>query len=228
MSDIFREVDEALQEDKAKEFWQEWGSTLIISAIVMVLTTGIFSGVRTWQAAQKEKETSRIIQALDEADTIPALLEIAGDSKKAQQSIAIFAAATLYLQDQKFDEAAQVYEDGIKDGALIASLEDLARIMTVRIRMGEQLEESAGPGFLETLAPALKNEKSPWYYHATAEAALVEAEYNNDYQKAVDMLDKILDAEKAPRDLKERAAAMQHVFSIKAEKANNENTKQEG
>lgn len=228
MSDIFREVDEALQEDKVKEFWQEWGSTLIISAIAMVLTTGIFSGVRAWQAAQKEKETSRILQAMDEQEAIPALLEIAENSKKAQQSIAIFAAATLYLQDRKFEEAAKVYEDGIKNDAFIASLEDLARIMSVRIRMGEQPEESAGPGFLETLAPALKNEKSPWYYHATAEAALIEAEYNNDYKKAVDMLGTIVDADKAPRDLKERAAAMQHVFGIKAEKAKSENEKQEG
>lgn len=228
MSDIFREVDEALQEDKAKEFWQEWGSTLITAALAMVISTGLFSGYRTWQSAEKEKETSRVMQALDEEAAVPALLEIAGDSKKAQQTIAVFTAAGLLLQDGKFEEAAKAYEDAANNNNLVAELEDLARIMAVRIRMGEATDEAAAEPFLDMLAPALKNKKSPWHYHATTEAAMVEAEFNSNYAKAAEMIDEVLNADNAPRDLKERSAAMQHVFKLQAAKQPKQPEKQEG
>lgn len=227
MSDIFREVDEALQEDKAKEIWKEWGSTIITSAVVMVVTTGMFSGIKTWQHVQKEKETTRIIQALDEQDSIPALLEIADDSKKGHQSVAIFAAAAAHLANNQLLDALTVYQGGIKNNAMLNEFEDLARIMVVRIKMSLPDEQPSAEDMMADIKPVLDDPKSAWINHAKAEAALIEAEYNGHYDKAVTVSNEILDAEVAPADLKERVKAMVHIFRQEAAK-NSKSTKQEG
>ena len=41
MSDIFREVDEALQRDKAEKFWKEYGNTLLMALVLLVIGTAI-------------------------------------------------------------------------------------------------------------------------------------------------------------------------------------------
>ena len=39
MSDIFREVDEALNKEKAAQFWKNYGPTLLLAAVILVAST---------------------------------------------------------------------------------------------------------------------------------------------------------------------------------------------
>ncbi|MEM6781538.1 MAG: tetratricopeptide repeat protein [Pseudomonadota bacterium] len=216
MSDIFQEVDEALQEDKAKELWKEWGSTIITAAVVMVLTTAAFSGFRTWQSSTKEKETSRIIAALESEDPASALVEITDSSKKGHQSIAVLAAAGQHLGKGDMETALSIYQDAIANNIMLDDFEDLARIMSVRIHMQLDSDKTAGAEMLETLEPVMKDKSSPWTSHARVEAAMIEAHHNNAPQSAADLLDEVMKSDATPPDLLERARAMMHVFKLRA------------
>ena len=56
MADIFREVDEALKEDKAKVLWQRYGNAAIAVVVLVVLATG---GYVFWQDYSLRRDQER-------------------------------------------------------------------------------------------------------------------------------------------------------------------------
>ena len=72
MSEIFREVDEALREDRAKAVWQKYGTLLISMVTVIILATG---GYVFWQdyAERRDQDlTGVLLTALEASDSDPA------------------------------------------------------------------------------------------------------------------------------------------------------------
>lgn len=218
MSDIFREVDEALQQDKAARLWKEYGSTLITAAVVMVMTTALFTGVKSWNAHKEEKRTSAFLAALKADDPVAALEDVARTSPEGIRSLALFAKAGALLAKNDVEGALTVYETAIADKILSNDFEDLARVMVGRFGLHLGAEKREADTLLKAMAPVLKKPKSPWYYHALVETASVLAHRKGDFEAAGKELDRVLNAADAPADLKDRAKAMAHVFAIESAK----------
>ena len=70
MSEIFREVDEALREDRAKMLWQKYGNIGIAVVTVILLAT---AGYVFWQdyADKRDQELTVLLSALEQSDTDP-------------------------------------------------------------------------------------------------------------------------------------------------------------
>lgn len=223
MSDIFREVDEALQQEKLQAIWKKYGSLIIMGVLALILSTAGFSGFNAWKKSQEEKQTSRLIAALEVEDKASALSSIIDDAPKDYANIAVLAAAGSHLQLAQYDEALAIYKDAIENKKISGDFADLARLMTVRIQMGIDQEKSEASALLDMLAPSLKNTKSAWINHVRVEAALIEAHYNANYTKSLEYLDAALADETLPNDLKTRAEQMRHVYALQNDITDSQN-----
>ena len=95
-------------------------------------------------------------------------------------------------------------------------MRDLARILFI--------QNTDAPD-IKILQPLLSNDKSPWVWHARLEAAALTAHNKEDYQGALYYLKKF-DSDKAqylPATLKQRAQALSHVYTLKAQNSSSKN-----
>lgn len=227
MSDIFREVDEALQQEKLAKIWKEYGSTLILAAILLVVSTALTTVWVTWNHSRNATETARLVNAMEETDTAAqALQDIAEDTRSDHEAIALLSAAGMHADKGEYDQAAALYEQAYKDSSAERELRDLARILNVRSilatqKEGEQKEgtsetQPSAAALIEVLNPVLNNEKSPWQWPAKIDAALIAAHLEGDYKKAAAYLDGASQVTGLPPSLSTRATALWQLYAAQA------------
>ena len=60
---ILKDADEALRQDALKSLWDEWGSTIIGIALMIIFGTMIGTGWRGWQDSIHTKGTAAVLQS---------------------------------------------------------------------------------------------------------------------------------------------------------------------
>lgn len=210
MSDIFREIDEAMQRDKAAKMWKEYGPTLLLAAVIMVLATAATTGYRAWKDSQNKEETAKIVTALEDKDTSAALEKAAQNTKGDYKAITLMNAASKKAEAKDFAKAAALYSSVAKDGSTPKDLRDLAVILNARAMIA-----SGATGYkdlADNLAKIAKDNGSTFAAQARLEAASIYGSGLKDYKSAIDMLDGLKDTKAA--SLKEKADALRHVYSF--------------
>jgi hypothetical protein len=205
MSDIFREVDEALQQDKMLKIWKEYKTTIIAAIAVLIVSSALTTTYHSWNNSRNASETARLIQAIDSKNAEQELSNIIKDTRKNHAAIGTFIAAGLALEDGKQAEAADLYLKAAESRKTPRDLRDLARILYV------QNANSPSP---DVLKPLLSNTKSPWIWHARIEAATLSATEKN-YEQAIEYLENFQKVTTIPLSLKQRGLALHHVYSLK-------------
>lgn len=210
MSDIFREVDEALQREKAEKFWAEYGATILIAAVLIVVGTALGVLWRNWDHSRNEAETARLIEALrsEEQASLQTVIE---DGRSGPEAIALMSAAQKAVNNGDIQTAADLYRQAAEDRNVPRDLRDLARISYVRL----QPETDANKN-LDILKPVLDRNTSPFIWQARLEAARLEAKSEN-YDVALKQLSFFNNAEGTiPESLLQRASAMRQLYTHKA------------
>lgn len=208
MSDIFREVDEALQRDKAEKLWKEYGSTLLMAAVLLVIGTAAGVAWRSWDHGRNEAETARIITAMNGKEDVAALQAVIGDSRTGPETIALLSAAGRLQDEGKSAEAAALYKQAAENRSTPKDLRDLARIRFVRIAPDADNAQK-----LSVLEPVLGNDKSAFVWEARIEAALIEADHKN-YAAALGHLAPFKEAMGSlTPSLSDRASALRQVYT---------------
>ena len=59
MTDIFEEVDDALRQEKLQKIWDEYKNTIIASIVILIASTGLTSGYKTWNHSRNANETAK-------------------------------------------------------------------------------------------------------------------------------------------------------------------------
>lgn len=213
MSDIFREVDEALNREKAAKMWKEYGPLLLTAALVLILATAGGTAYRSWTSSQNQKETAKLINASEDKDSATAMEKVASDSKDGIKGIALMNAASKATDKKDFAKAADLYGKAAGDSSVPTEMRDLATIYQARALI---LVPDKTPDY-KTLATKLgaiaKNEKSPFQLQAKLDAALVYGDGLKDYKTALSLLTGF-DKDSASDSLKEKASALQHVYQF--------------
>lgn len=213
MSDIFREVDEALQREKAAKFWADYGPTIILAAIVLVASTGITTAYRAWDKWRDEAETQKLVAAQSADDLVAAYEQVAGETRKGHEAIALLTAGHAAAEAKDFIKAADLYNRIVADTSTPSNLRDLATILAVR---ATQMQDGAAPDYTsmaEKLLPITKDKKSAFRMQATLEAAALYGSGMQDYKTALDLLAAFED-DTASGSLKEKADALKHVYEF--------------
>jgi len=227
MSDIFREVDEALQKEKAAAFWKNYGPTLILAAILMVATTGITTAYFAWSAAHNQGKTAKLVAAADQKDIAAAMEQAGQDMSGGHKAVALMNAASKYADKKDFAKAAENYEAVANDKSAPQDMRDLATIFYTRAAL--LAAGTTTPDYkalADRLAPIAKNNKSAFRPQAQIEAATLYGTGLKDYTGALELL-KGFDTGPAADSLKEKAAALQHVYEYELSKAQQQPAAQE-
>jgi hypothetical protein len=206
MSDIFREVDEAMQREKLEKLWHEYKSTIIAAIAILIVGTAGMTAYRNWDAARDAAETERLLQALDSQNPETALQQAIKDTRAGHEALGLLTKAGFLLEEGKQQEAAAIYRQLAEDRSAPKDLRNLSRIL-----YSQNSEENT----MEILQPLLVDEKSPWIWHARLQAAVITAHQQNDYNKAIEYLQPFDTVERIPLSLKQRAQALKHIYGLR-------------
>lgn len=226
MSDIFREVDEAMQREKAAKMWKEYGPTLVLAAAVLIIGTGVGTAYRSWHSSHNKSGTAELIQAADEKDIASAMEKAAADSKGGHRSVAQMNAAAKYAESKNFAKAGELYNQVADDKRAPDALRDLAKILSVRSEMLTAGDKADYKALAAKIEPVANDKNSPFQMQAKLDTALLYGDGLKDYTKALSLLEGLEDAKDDASDsLKEKASALEHVYQAELASASPAPTK---
>ncbi len=206
MADIFREVDEELQQERAATLWKRYGGWVIAVAVAIVL--GVAGNVlwRDYQTGQQAEQAAAYASAADlleqgkPREAADAFAALAGDGDAGYAAVSRLRQASALVDADDVDGAVAVYMTLAEDSATPAPYADLARLHAVRLRIG-----AADTATLKAdLAPLLADD-NPWYPLAReAEAAIALAA--GDRPGALEIFKALADDAATPGRLRQRAS----------------------
>ena len=103
MSDIFQEVDEALKREKAEQWWQENGKTVLLGCAIAIIATAVASFGLGWMEKNRVKETTVLLETMKQNDIQP-LLDVAEKAPEGIATLARFHAAQAAFSKGSDDE----------------------------------------------------------------------------------------------------------------------------
>ncbi|HEY8191413.1 MAG TPA: hypothetical protein VIG74_03230 [Alphaproteobacteria bacterium] len=236
-NELIHEVEAALKREELEKFWAEYRNYIVGGILLAIVLTGALSAWRAHKHNVNTRDTALLITAMsaDEDKVAGALDEAAAQLGPRHRALAFLAEGGALMQADKKKEALAVYQKAAADDSLPGDWHDLATLLAVRTDWA--LNDAKGrdaEALLSRLKPLLKDEKSPWHYHARLQAGLIAAHGLDDYTQAQEHMQAVADTETAPPSLRERAKGLNHVYTLrmgaakKAEKPGTEKSNPEG
>lgn len=207
MSDIFREVDEALKREKTEEWWKENGKAVILGCIVAIVATAVTSfGIR-WMEKNRVNETTILIQTLKQNNVQP-LLDVAQSAPKGIATLARFHAAQAAFTQGKDEEGFAILHDLSQGKGVDSVYSDYATLLYVLKKMNTK--DADAKALLEMIEP-VASKKNTWRFSALEAQALLYYQ-TGEKDKAIESIEKITNDKDVPPSIMVRAQKIAHVI----------------
>lgn len=212
MSDLFREVDEELKQDRAKTLARRWGPLVGgIVAVVLLASVGWTLWER-WQQSRDENATAALIQSMsaqgaDEATIADQLAVVAQGAGGAHETLALLNEASMRAEAGDAAAAIALYRQVAEDGGADPVLRDLARLSLVMHELG-----TADPADLNARLEPLAEPSSPWRWTAQELQAVV-ALQAGDTDRALEIVSTLAEAAEAPAGVRTRAEDLRNFLA---------------
>ncbi|MBN9669980.1 tetratricopeptide repeat protein [Roseibium aggregatum] len=133
MSDIFREVDEDIRQEKYRRLWDRFGLWIIGVAVLIVVVTGGYRGWLYWQDAQSQKAGDTFFEAvkLSDAENFEEAAALYGELEEAlggYPALARFRRAADLANAGQTAEALAQFDALSKDTGLRPALREVAAL----------------------------------------------------------------------------------------------------
>ncbi|OJU15365.1 MULTISPECIES: tetratricopeptide repeat protein [unclassified Sphingomonas] len=228
---FLREVDDALRQDQALDFWRRYGRLLIV-AIVGGLA--VFGGYLFWQNRQHkaaEREGEQLQVAYDDLAagkldaSAKALAELAQSKSDGYRAAALFSQADIALRKEDLKGAAKQFAAIAGDQSMAKPFRDLALI---RQTMAEF--DTLKPDVVVSRLRGLAAPGNPYFGSAGELVALAYLKQGR-RDLAMRLYNQIAATESVPESLRQRAVQMGAVLDTGAAQsggaAGNEKAKQQ-
>jgi hypothetical protein len=204
MSEIFREVDEALREDRAKDLWQKYGNLAISIAAAVILSTAAYVFWGDYTRSRDQELTGTLLAALEDSQSDPLLAidelaALGADASDRQGVIARLHEAALRAESGDAQAAIDVYRMLAEDKSVPDAWRDLARLLAVL----HSLDSGEPEQLADDLRP-LTAEDSPWRYNARELTGLL-ALRQGDVEEARQIFELLVADPLAPPGIRARA-----------------------
>ncbi len=214
MTDILREIDEAMRVEKFNRLWKEHGPVLLVAAAGLILGTAAWSGWTTYKTHQHREATSALLTALESPKPLDALATLTKDDHSSNKALLLMTAAAHSLEAKKLDEAASYYDQVIADKGTSPLFRDLAAVQKVNLSLDLKSDATAET-LLKEIDPVANNKNSPWQGQALFTRAIVKAHKGQDIKGALTDLEAITARNKLPGSLRNRAQALIDIYQLK-------------
>jgi hypothetical protein len=214
---LFEEIDSEVKAAQFKEFLKKHGTLLAVLLVVVLLAT---ASVNTWQkmrAQDQMRDTEALLTLLerdtskltpDEAKAAVLGLHKMGESAsgEGQRVVARLGEANLTFKSEP-ETALAAFRAIENDHSIKPLYRDYAKLMAVRFRMDQEDPQK----LIDETQPLLA-EGNPWRLSALETAAMLYAK-KGDKQKAVGLLQDLVESQDAPLSSIERARALVRLYS---------------
>jgi len=206
--DFFREVNEAVRQDRYNELWDKYGVYALAAAALIV--AGV-AGFKVWSYWQEQKaqaagtDFSQAVTELDSGDVAKArdvLNSLAAKGPTGYQILSRFQLAAAEAQAGSTDKAVALYDALAADPETDTILKGLATIQAATLKL-----DTADYAEMERRVKGLIDENSPWRYSAR-ELLGLSAYRQNNVPAAEKQFSELVADQGTPQNLRERADMM--------------------
>lgn len=212
MSDILREVDEAMRVERMQRLWEQHGKTIIFILAAIILGTAADAGWKGYKAHKAEKQTSALLNAVTGDDPAAGVAKLTTELHGSGLAFAALAAGKAAIEKQDYEAAIGFYQDALKDKSIQADLHDLIVVQLVSLELDHQ-EKTTGQELLDQLAPVLKSNQSAWYPRGLLLSAVIKAHKDKDYKGALEQLALMSAVPDLPASLQAQMDALKEVYT---------------
>jgi hypothetical protein len=206
--DFFREVDEAVRQDKYRKLWDQYGVHVLVAAAIVVAGVAGYKGWTFWQEKRAADAGAKFSQALrmeDGADAAKAremLAALAEQGPQGYRVLARFQLAAAAAKAGETDKAVAAYDALAKDGAVDPILQDQATLQAASLRL-----EQADYAEMEQRLKGLADSNSAWRFSARELLGLSAYRVKN-MREAERQFSVLAEDQATPGNLRERANMM--------------------
>lgn len=214
MSDIFRDVDEALKQEKLEAFWQKNGNLVLFLIALLIIGTAISSAYSYYKVTKTQKQTAELLTLRElptEKMSVPASLN--GDPV----ALARMTIAAKQLSDNQPAQAFHEYKAITELANIAPELKALAAYYAKQIALDPALDLNA----TDIIYPS----GTIWqpYLDFTEAVRLVIQEQN--YDSALTLLDNIVEnGEVLPQSFRVRAYQLREIYQYDRPALTNDST----
>lgn len=212
MSDIFREVDEDLRQERYAKLWSRYGKYVIGAVVLFVVVAAVIIAWQNVVESRRQAEGHRFAEALEMArqgaseQAATAFSRLAADSGSGYRALSRLQAAAALVRSDRTDEAIAVYDQLAVDGSVEPVLRDLGALLGAM----HAFESANDQEMLGRLSP-LAIDSNPWRYSARELQALV-LNRSGDVEEARVLLRALASDPQTPNGVRTRAVEMLGVI----------------
>ncbi len=214
MSDdsFFREVNEEIRQQRARDLWERFGPAMIVLAVLVVLGTALFVAYEYWTGNRANRSGDEFSQALTLANSgkpdeaLAALKTLETEGYGAYPVLARMRSATVLVDKGDFDGAVKAFDAVAADTAIPAVIRDMARLRAGLVLVDHGSYEDVAKRVEDLTADtnALR--------HAAREALGLSAWKAGKSGDALKLFEQISSDDAAPRNARERATLMSELI----------------
>jgi hypothetical protein len=213
MSDqFFREVEEAVRQDRYKKLWDQYGVYALGAAGLLVLGVAAYQGWNIWQQKQAQQAGAKFTQALSMAEVGGAdagaskaseiLKGLANAGPEGYRVLARFQLAAAHSKAGEIDQAVAAYDALAKDSSVDPILQGRAALEAAALRL-----DKADYAEMEGRLKSLIDSNSAWRFSAR-ELLGLSAYRLKDIREAERQFSALVADQATPPNLRERADMM--------------------
>ncbi|MBC6497558.1 MAG: tetratricopeptide repeat protein [Alphaproteobacteria bacterium GM7ARS4] len=153
---LLREIEQDLRNEKLRRLWRRFAPWIVGGVVFVVASVSVGVGYQHYQTHLRESWGDLLIRSLSDTEEqswqdakIP-LKDLIGQAAAGYDSLARFQQASLYIQDNKIEQAIALY-DQLEQRAATKPLRDLAVLLSTYY----QLDQEDTDVLLRKLAPLL-------------------------------------------------------------------------
>ena len=206
--DFFREVDEAVRQDKYKKLWDEYGVYTLGAAAVLVVGVAGYQGWSFWQQKRAADSGAKFSEALrlEEGAAAPKAREmlaaLAEQGPAGYRVLARFQLAAAEAKSGNTDKAVADYDALAKDPSVDPILQDHAVLQAASLRL-----DKADYAEMEQRLKPLAESSSAWRFSARELLGLSAYRLKN-MREAETQFNALIGDVATPQNLRERAEMM--------------------
>lgn len=211
MSDIFREVDEDIRQEKYRRLWDRFGFWVIGVAVLVIVGTGGYRGWLYWQEQQSQSAGDTFYDAvqLSDDENYQEAAALYGDlegSIGGYPALAGFRLATDLANAGETGEALAAFDALSGDSALMEPLRDIAALRAAYLAV--DLEDYAA---IADRVEKLTGETGP-FRAAAREVLALSAWKNGNIDASRQWLSALEDDAETPAEVNRRASILRELI----------------